>query len=165
MEIWSSERAVMCAIRPRRAASRPNTAAGDGVWATFEVACYGLRVTHDLALYSRSDLNQFVRDLSLFAANRTGEVLLRTARPDLAPLRDALPLWHASQLEAPPARQATLRIFELDQARHVALTASFVHRREVQSTPVEDSLVVTFELDPSSLVRHAAELDDDLAQL
>lgn len=163
MEIVSYQRGVgKCVLRLRRTASRPNTGAGDGVWAEFEVACYGLQARRQV-LYARSELERFIRDVVRFNTDRTGEAILYTARPDLSGLPTAFPLWWDArrQREAPP--DATLRIFALGLARHVALEARVVQHHDLQSGPVDDSLVVTFELDPSALTRYATELESELA--
>lgn len=82
--------------RLHRAASRPNAAASDGVWAELEVVCYGLQARRQ-ALYARSELERFIRDVVRFNTDWTGEMLLYTARPDLSGLPTAFPLWRDAQ--------------------------------------------------------------------
>jgi hypothetical protein len=167
VEIRCVHGAERIAIRLRNIATRPNTAAGDGIWAEYEAHCYGLHATSKLTLFARSDLGRFIRDLRKFAVERRDEALLCSSWPPS--LVGALGLASLFQNEAPQIEprppEVSLRIFEVGLARHVALEVRVIHRHDLQSIPVTDSLIATFEIDPSSLAKYATELEVELADL
>jgi hypothetical protein len=137
MRLVSRTGGSFCSLRLRTFGPR-------GLMAKVEVSDLGLHGVTTFMPVEVETIQRFLAELAHFSVDLRGEVTLHCASAH---------------------DEARIRVYTLDRARHVGVDVALMRSQNLQSQYSENTIYVTFELDPSCLPACLQALATDLASV